>query len=93
MDPLLQAFLNFQHEYWIYKNKIINIIILLENLVSSDRYRKYTMLDSALFDLSNISHVINIGQDLIFVASDKIKQTNDFFPGKAQQSCCVLNLE
>ena len=43
-------------------------------------HRLYTMLDSVLFELFNISHEINIGQetvkhlsrDLMFVVSDKM---------------------
>ena len=52
----------------------------------AERCATYAMLDSALFDLPHISHMINIGQvaqhlsrDLMFISSDGMAQAKDFF--------------
>ena len=59
-------------------------------------------MDSVLFDLSNISQMIDdIGQetaqhlshDVMFVVSDRMTQTKNFFCGRASVLCCALNLE
>ena len=59
------------------------------------------MLDSVLFELSNISHVMNIGResaqhlsrDLMFAVSDKMTQIKYFFGRKVQVSTCTLTLD
>ena len=59
------------------------------------------MLDSVLFELSNISHVMNIGQEtaqhlsrgLKFVVSDKMTQIKYFFGRKVKASSCTLTLD
>ena len=59
------------------------------------------MLDSDLFELSNISHVVDIGQetaqhlflDLMFVVSDKMTQIKYLIYRKVQASFCALNLD
>ena len=59
------------------------------------------MLDSALFELSNISHVMNTGQetakhlscDLMFVVSDKTTKIKYFFCRKVEASYCTVSLD
>ena len=61
----------------------------------------YAMLDSVLLELSNISHMMNIGQetaqhlssDLMSVVSGKMTQIKYFFCWKVQASSCTLHLD
>ena len=67
----------------------------------AESYSTYAMLDSLLFELSTISHVMNIGQetaqhlsrDLMFVVSDKMTQIKYLFVGKVQASSGALTLD
>ena len=60
----------------------------------AESYQTYATLDSVLFELSNISHRMNIGQgtaqhlshDLMFAVCDEMTQIKYFFCGKVQMS-------
>ena len=70
-------------------------VLPLKDLMSSD------WLKSVLFELSNISHVINIRQEtaqhllchLMFVVNDKMTQIQYLFYRKVQASFFTLNLD
>ena len=67
----------------------------------AERCATYALLDGVLFELSNISHVNNIGQataqhlscDSMFVASDRMRRTKYLLRGKVSASFSTPNLE